>query len=112
MTEFVFIRHGQTDENKKKHIQGRRDIPLNQNGISQAKKCGNFLKNNGYEAMLYSSKFYLENVWMHFDNSKICLAHYTDKTDYDGEYMMWQMTSAAKVNGITENTVDIDILYK
>ena len=70
------------------------------------------LNGNGYDAMLYSSKYYLENVWLDFDNSKIWLAHYTDKTDYKGEYMMWQMTSSAKINGITENTVDIDILYK
>ena len=70
------------------------------------------VKKNGYEAMLYSSKYYLENVWTNYEDSKIWLAHYTDKTDYKGEYMMWQMTSLAKVNGITENTVDIDILYK
>ena len=70
------------------------------------------LQDNGYDAMLYSSKFYLENVWMHYEKSKIWLAHYTTKTDYQGEYMMWQMTSLAKVNGITDNTVDIDILYK
>ena len=70
------------------------------------------LKDSGYDAMLYSSKFYLENVWMHYENSKIWLAHYTSQTDYKGEYMMWQMTSSAKIDGITENTVDIDILYK
>ena len=70
------------------------------------------LQNNGYDAMLYSSKFYLENVWMGYENSKVWLAHYTSETDYKGEYIMWQMTSLAKVNGITENTVDIDILYK
>ncbi len=70
------------------------------------------LNNSGYDAMLYSSKFYLENVWMNYDKSKIWLAHYTDKTDYKGNYMMWQMTSSAKINGITDNTVDIDILYK
>ena len=70
------------------------------------------LQKNGYDAMLYSSKYYLENVWMHYEKSKIWLAHYTNKTDYKGEYMMWQMTSLAKVDGITENTVDIDILYK
>ena len=70
------------------------------------------LQNNGYDAMLYSSKYYLENVWLDYNNSKIWLAHYTSKTDYKGEYMMWQMTSSAKINGITENTVDIDILYK
>lgn len=70
------------------------------------------LKDNGYDAMLYSSKYYLENVWLDYDNSKIWLAHYTNKTDYEGKYMMWQMTSSAKINGITENTVDIDILYK
>lgn len=70
------------------------------------------LKDNGYDAMLYSSKYYLENVWMNYENSKIWLAHYTSQTDYKGKYMMWQMTSSAKINGITENTVDIDILYK
>lgn len=70
------------------------------------------LKKAGYDAMLYSSKFYLENVWMNYDNSNIWLAHYTDKTDYKGKYMLWQMTSLAKIDGITDNTVDIDILYK
>ena len=70
------------------------------------------LNKNGYDAMLYSSKFYLENVWMNYEDSKIWLAHYTNKTDYQGNYMLWQMTSLAKINGITENTVDIDILYK
>ena len=69
------------------------------------------LKDSGYDAMLYSSKYYLENVWMHLENSKVWLAHYTNKTDYQGNYMMWQMTSLAKIDGITENTVDIDILY-
>lgn len=70
------------------------------------------LKKNGYDSMLYSSKYYLENVWLDYDNSNIWLAHYTDKTDYQGNYMLWQMTSLAKIDGITENTVDIDILYK
>ena len=70
------------------------------------------LRDNGYDAMLYSSKYYLENVWLDYENSKIWLAHYTSQTDYQGKYMMWQMTSLAKINGITENTVDIDILYK
>lgn len=70
------------------------------------------LNKNGYEAMLYSSKFYLENIWMDYEDSNIWLAHYTNKTDYKGKYMLWQMTSSAKINGITDNTVDIDILYK
>lgn len=70
------------------------------------------LKSAGYDAMLYSSKYYLENVWMNYENSNIWLAHYTDKTDYNGKFMLWQMTSLGKVDGITDNTVDIDILYK
>lgn len=70
------------------------------------------LNAKGYEAMLYSSKFYLENVWQTNRIKTTWLAHYTSNTDYQGNYMMWQMTSLAKIDGITENTVDIDILYK
>ena len=70
------------------------------------------LKDNGYDAMLYSSKYYLVNVWPEFPNSKIWLAHYTSQTDYQGKYFIWQMGDTGKVPGITDNTVDIDILYK
>ena len=70
------------------------------------------LKKHGYDSILYSSKYYLENVWLDYDKSNIWLANYTSKTDYQGAYMLWQMTNMAKINGITDNTVDIDILYK
>ena len=70
------------------------------------------VKASGYDSMLYSSKYYLQNVWLDFENSNVWLAHYIDQTDYEGDYMLWQMTSSAKISGITDNTVDIDILYK
>ena len=89
------------------------DYKISLHTLSEAYKAfEKELQNNGYDAMLYGSKFYLENVWIGYENSKVWLAHYTDKTDYQGKYMLWQMTSLAKINGITENTVDIDILYK
>ncbi len=39
------IRHGQTEWNKLKVMQGRTDIPLNEVGISQAKTLGEKIKN-------------------------------------------------------------------
>ncbi len=69
------------------------------------------LKDNGYEAMLYSSKNYLVNNWLKKDYP-VWLAHYTSKTDYTGDYVCWQRTSLAKISGITDNTVDFDICYK
>lgn len=41
------IRHGETDWNLQGKLQGREDIPLNNNGILQAKLCGRALKNSG-----------------------------------------------------------------
>jgi GH25 family lysozyme M1 (1,4-beta-N-acetylmuramidase) len=69
------------------------------------------LKKHGYEGMLYSSKNYLEQIWLKNDYPT-WLAHYTNRTDYQGEFKCWQRTSSAKISGITANTVDVDICYK
>lgn len=65
----------------------------------------------GYRGMVYSSKNYLENIWFPLD-SDVWLAHYTDNTDYTGKYKVWQICNNGKVNGIKDNLVDIDIMYK
>jgi len=52
----------------------------------------------------------LEKIWLKGDYS-VWLAHYTSKTNYQGNYDFWQMTSSGVINGITENTVDINIRY-
>ena len=69
------------------------------------------LKKNGYDSMLYGSKNYLENIWLK-TKYPIWLAHYTNKTDYNGVYKCWQRTSMAKIPGIIGNTVDFDICNK
>jgi len=71
----------------------------------------NTLKKHGYDSMLYSSKYYLENMWMK-TSYPIWLAHYVQKTDYKENFKCWQRTSLAKISGITTNTVDFDICYK
>ena len=68
------------------------------------------IEDAGYKSMLYSSKNYLENIW-ELQNYKTWLAHYTNKTNYNGNYYMWQMCSDGKIDGIN-GYVDIDILYK
>lgn len=65
----------------------------------------------GYKGMNYSSKYYLENIWFK-SNSPIWLAHYTEQTNYEGEYKVWQLCNDGKVDGIDDNLVDIDIRYE
>lgn len=68
------------------------------------------VKNAGYEGMLYSSKFYLENIWENKMNFPVWLAHYTERTSYQGKYIMWQLCNNGRIDGINGD-VDIDILY-
>lgn len=68
------------------------------------------LSENGYESMLYGSKNYLEKIWNRLEDN-VWLAHYTSETDYIGNYTFWQVTSSAVIDGITENTVDVDVWY-
>lgn len=67
-------------------------------------------KEAGYEGMLYSSKNYLEQIWLKTDYP-IWLAHYTYKTSYSGDYSYWQMCNDGRVDGIYGD-VDINIRYK
>ncbi len=66
---------------------------------------------NGYNSMLYSSKNYLETIWQ-ANNYNVWLAHYTKKTNYEGDYKYWQICEDGVVDGIKDNNVDIDIMYK
>lgn len=69
------------------------------------------VEKKGYQSMLYSSKYYLENIWYPVQ-SHIWLAHYTEQTDYQKEYRVWQICNNGKVSGIHDNLVDIDIRYE
>ncbi len=70
----------------------------------------NTLEKKGYEGMLYGSKNYLNAIWK-YHTKEVWLAHYTDETDYEGDYKMWQLCDDGKIDGI-DGYVDIDILYK
>ena len=66
-------------------------------------------KDAGYDGMLYSSKTYLENIWLKTNYAK-WLAHYVDNTTYEGDYSFWQICDNGRVDGINGD-VDIDIRY-
>ncbi len=69
------------------------------------------VEKSGYTGMLYSSKFYLETIWTNKNNHPVWLAHYTSKTNYEGDYMIWQLCNDGHIDGINGD-VDIDVMYK
>ena len=68
------------------------------------------VENKKYDGMLYGSKNYLNDIWKYHEYD-VWLAHYTDKTDYDSHYVMWQLCQDGKIDGIN-TLVDINVLYK
>ncbi|MEA1975977.1 MAG: histidine phosphatase family protein [Bacillota bacterium] len=54
MRKIYFIRHGETNANVMKRYCGHTDIPINENGIVQAKTVANIIKNYGIELMYCS----------------------------------------------------------
>lgn len=51
---FYFIRHGETDWNRQKILQGQIDIPLNDCGIAQAHSAASLLKDKGIASIVSS----------------------------------------------------------
>lgn len=54
MTELLFIRHGETDWNRRQCFQGQLDVPLNGNGLEQARRLGERLKDEPHDALFSS----------------------------------------------------------
>jgi broad specificity phosphatase PhoE len=52
--KIYLIRHGETDWNRQGRFQGREDIALNENGIAQAKLCGQALEGEEFAAVITS----------------------------------------------------------
>jgi len=52
--EICIIRHGETDWNKEGRLQGREDIPLNDEGIKQIEKTTDYLKKHKWDIIITS----------------------------------------------------------
>ncbi|WBU38572.1 histidine phosphatase family protein [Homoserinibacter sp. YIM 151385] len=54
MTELFLVRHGETDWNAARRIQGRTDIPLNDTGRAQARATGRLLARRSWDGVVTS----------------------------------------------------------
>ncbi|GGH77169.1 putative phosphatase [Pullulanibacillus pueri] len=54
MTKICMVRHGETNWNAERRLQGRTDIPLNAAGIKQAQACGRFLSQSEWDVVVTS----------------------------------------------------------
>ena len=93
-----------------------KDGTLNKSSMTQiAEVFAQAVKGAGYIPAIYANKSFLTtNIDGKALSQKyyIWLAHYTTKTDYSGNYLMWQYTSAGTVSGISSSgAVDCNFLY-
>ena len=58
INDLYFVRHGETDWNVKKKIQGKTDVPLNENGKQQAKELADMLLDRKKEGTLQVVRAY------------------------------------------------------
>lgn len=87
-----------------------KDLNINIHDLNEIGKTFlDTIKANGYDIINYGSKNYLVNIW-DIDQYDVWLAHYTTKTNYEKEYLMWQFTDRGLVPGIN-GYVDLDYYY-
>ncbi len=64
----------------------------------------------GYNSGLYSSAYYLKNIWNGEEFNNIWIAQYNNEVTYKGKYYIWQRCDYGHIEGI-DGSLDIDIMY-
>ena len=68
------------------------------------------MQSYGYKSGLYSSAYYLKNIWAGEEFNNIWLAQYNKEVTYQGKYYIWQRCDYGHIEGIDGN-LDVDIMY-
>lgn len=81
----------------------------------QAKQFCEIVQNTGYISGVYANKYWFNNLIdvNQISNYKIWLAEWNGKEEHTANFKVdiWQYTSKGNVNGINENTVDLNKIY-
>ncbi len=56
LNPFYFIRHGETDWNRRNIVMGSMDIPLNELGLKQAHEAAGILENESFDVIISSPR--------------------------------------------------------
>ncbi|WP_144533006.1 histidine phosphatase family protein [Bacillus pumilus] len=94
MTTICLVRHGETDWNAAKRIQGRTDIPLNDTGKWQAEQTGLYLKNAHWDVVISSpltrAKETAHLILKHIDAPLVIMDDFIERDYGDAEGMSFE----------------------
>ncbi|MDQ0816404.1 MULTISPECIES: histidine phosphatase family protein [Bacillus] len=94
MTTICLVRHGETDWNAAKRIQGRTDIPLNDTGKWQAEQTGLYLKNAHWDVVISSpltrAKETAHLILKHVDAPLVIMDDFIERDYGDAEGMSFE----------------------
>ncbi|MDM5319384.1 histidine phosphatase family protein [Bacillus altitudinis] len=94
MTTICLVRHGETNWNAAKRIQGRTDIPLNDTGKWQAEQTGLYLKDADWDVVISSpltrAKETAHLILKHVDASLVIMDDFIERDYGDAEGMSFE----------------------
>ncbi|WP_151021779.1 histidine phosphatase family protein [Bacillus sp. FSL R5-0422] len=94
MTTICLVRHGETDWNAAKRIQGRTDIPLNNTGKWQAEQTGLYLKDAHWDVVISSpltrAKETAHLILKHIDAPLVIMDDFIERDFGDAEGMSFE----------------------
>ena len=109
---FLFLRHGETDFNMNRRFQGSIDVPLNANGIAQAKAAAERLSETGLSRIVASpANRVLKTAGFVAERTGVPMYVDTDLMEmHVGAFEGQDILAIKKAHGLGEHDSFIDIL--